>query len=430
MTVIQVYNQRKNTRVLHFHQTPFFDRRVLAIVLRACPHVTMLGVYNCPLIHLGDLIPILDLVHEINEERRLRNAPLISAFDFYPSFRAGLTVSEGQAPIYGLTADSLDLDIVQRGLYAILLKGFLKARHMKLGLLFEPGQALKAFLFRLPNPPLSVPAFFDGLCRYLQNGASVIQKRQALFDLTKPIRLGLEPNLDNESWYHEEMGRYLPFCSSCGYEMLYELFPAGSRRVYPHRRVCAACSLQDLLDREPHDMRDWKIGLLARLMPAWDGKVFNKDAPTDAHASDLMRLPATATLPAERSSPLYIRDDGELAATHHVLPLRRNNKSTADSLQNLPSLRVLVEADAEVEARWADLFNHCTKADVYARARRRLLAEAKKDLHRGEWDKKHAKTPRDGNGEVWRRTRHAREVQSFDYTSAAQFQMALDVKGW
>ncbi|KAJ4164450.1 hypothetical protein LMH87_006126 [Akanthomyces muscarius] len=428
LLLIQIYNQRNNIQVLHLHKTPFLDRRVLAIVLRACPKIIMLGVYNCPLIHFGDLVPILDLIYEINEERRLKNMPLIAGFDFFPSFHPGLTVPQAQYPIYGLAPDSMDLDIVQRGVYAILLKGYLKSRHMRLKLLFEPGRALKAFLFRLPNPPLSMATFFDGLYRYLDGEASLVQRRQALFDLTKPIRLGLEQNLDDETWSQEEMGRYLPFCSSCGYEMLYELFPVGTRRVYPQRRICAACSLQDLLDRQPHDMRDWKIGMLAKIMPDWDGKVFNRDAPIGhqtSPGSDLMHLQTTAAS-REEVSPLHVGPDGQLAATRHVIQLLRDNKYTTDSLQNLPSLHDLVQDHAAFDGRWAELFNRCNEADIYIRARRRLLDETK----RSDPDKPLSKAPRDCNGEIWHRPKHAREVQSYNYLSAAQFHAASEFKGW
>ncbi|TQV98648.1 hypothetical protein V2A60_007634 [Cordyceps javanica] len=424
LLLIKLFHHRKNTQVLHFHQTPFLDRRILAIVLRSSPHVTMLGVYNCPLIHFADLVPLLDLIHEINDERKRKDEPLISAFDFYPSFHRGLTGPEGRRPTYGLTADSADLDIVQRGIYAILLKSFLKSQQMQLGLLFEPGQALKAFLFRLPNPPLSIPTFFDGLCRYLEKGASVIQKRQALFDLTKPIRLGLEPSLDDERWYWQEMGSYLPFCSSCGYEMLNELFPAGTRHANPHRRICAACALQDLLDREPHDMRDWKVGLLAKLMPEWDGLIFNKDAPTGSHTgpeSDLMRLQETATLRTE-PSPLFINEEGNLTARRHAIQRLRDNKYPADSLQNLPSLRDLT-TDAAYDQCWANLFNHCNRADIYARARQRVHAEWRKNWGPSEF-------PHDCYGEVWRRRKHEREVQSFNYTTAVQLHVIVREKGW
>ncbi|KAM3562533.1 hypothetical protein MY1884_001737 [Beauveria asiatica] len=417
LLLIKLFQQRENTEVLYFYQVPFFDRRILAIILRACPNVTMLGVYDCPLIHLGDLIPLLDLIYEINTERKLQNKPLIGGFDFYPSFHKGLS-AEDEHGVFGLTADSMDRDIIQRGLFAILMKGFLKAAQLKLDLLFEPGLALRAFLFRVPNPPLSIPTFFDGLYRFLESGASNTQDRQrrrALYDLAKPIWLGLEPDL-GDSFYQENMGRYLPFCSSCGYEMLYELFPAGTRRVDPHRRVCAGCSLQDLLDRQPHDMRDCKVGLLTKLMPDWNGMVFNKDAPTGD--CDLMSLQATQTLRNE-PSPLSINEKGELAARHNVIELLRDNKFPADSLQNLPALQHLAEG-AGFDGQWTELFNHCHKTDVYARARMCINTAAKKK----------DKRPRDWYGQVWRREKHAGEVQSFDYRSAVLFHLELESKGW
>ncbi|KAJ3479172.1 hypothetical protein NLG97_g8385 [Lecanicillium saksenae] len=416
LLLLKIFNQRRNTQVLHLHNTPLMDRRILAIVLRACPNLTMVGVYNCPLIHLGDIIPILDLIYEINEDRRLRKMPLITGFDFYPSFHRGLEVRGGQAPMYGLTADSMDLDIVQRGVYAILLKAFFKARYMGLGLLFERGRALKAFLFRLPNPPLSMPTFFDGLHRYLECGASSIEQRQALFDLTKPIRFGLEENIDDETWYREEMGEYLPFCSSCGYEMLYELFPAGTRRVYPHRRVCAGCNLQSLLDEEPHDMHHRKLALLQNLMPDWRGSDYNKDAPMDGRG--LMSLKSTEQAPA--TAPI-MQDTGNGAgpfAGQQRIKLRRGNKCSADSLQDLPTLEELLGSTA----LWGSLFPDCHRADLYARARQRADAEARS---LPEYQKT-LKLPRDTYGEIWHRTRHARELQSFDYNAAIRAHLLME----
>lgn len=389
----------------------------------------MLGVYNCPLIHLGDLIPILNLIYEINEERKRRNAAPISAFDFYPSFHRGLTVGDGQHPKYGISADSMDLDIVQRGVYTILLKSLLKARQMNLGLLFEPDQALRQFLFRLPNPPLSMPSFFDGVYRCLEHsGASDdMTKRRAMFDLTKPIRLGLETNLDDEKWYLEEMGCYLPFCSSCGYEMLFELFPAGTRRVDPHRRVCAGCSLQNLFDNEPHDMRPWKIALLSTLMPRWHGTAHNPDAPIHADAHGLMKLISTwrgdehehehakaATLQAPNGSSA-----AGPVVTPHVIPLRRDNKMHADSLSNLPSLEELVTRGGAT--LWGKMFDDSHRADWYARARQRTQVEAGMSRRN---------LPADAYGEVWARTRHAREVQSHEYISAIRTHQVMEAMGW
>ncbi|OAA61553.1 hypothetical protein ISF_05632 [Cordyceps fumosorosea ARSEF 2679] len=430
LLLINIFKQRKSLQVLHFHNTPFFDRRILAIVLRACPYIVTLGVYNCPLIHLGDVIPLLDLIYEINSERRRKNTPLITSFDFYPSFHQGLAGSGRNESVYGLTADCLDRDIVQRGVYAILLKSFLKARQMKLRLLFEPRQSLRKFLSRLPNPALSIPTFFDGLSRYLENGP---QKRQALFDLTKPIRLGIEPNLEDDRHYRDEMGKYLPFCSSCGYELLYEFFPAGVRGNPPELRVCAGCNLQDLLDQQQPDMRDWKVGLLGKLMePGWDGRAFNADAPTsgesEAPENDLMRLRTTVTLRTD-PSPIHIGSNGELVPTRYIIQLIRDNKCPEDSLRNLPSLRDLAE---DLGERWGDLFNHCNRADTHARARRRLRDEAEVEAKaKAEaLGRPLTRRPHDYYGEVWRRKRHAQEVQTFNYWTAAQFHLALERKGW
>lgn len=410
------------------------DRRVLAVILRSCPNVTMLGVYKCPLIHFGDLIPILDLLHEINRERRLNKIGMpITAFDFYPKFHEGLAYSNHErCPTYGLTATSMDLDVLQRGMYAILLKSFLKARQMNLKLLFSSGKALRAWLFKLPNPPLSIPSFLDGLHRYLDKKSSEKQRRQALYDLLKPVRLGLERNLDNDfpGFYKDEMGSYLPFCSSCGYEMLCEFFSGGSRIVRPDRRICAGCTLQHLLDHEPYDMQPAKIEALGQLFPDWKGKDFNKDAdlgPSKAKSSpeyDLMKLVSTQT---HRESPplVAVGAHGDMTATRHIHQLIRDNKYHDDSLQGLPSLQELTKDPKFQEQRWPEFFNMCNEADMVARARSCLLKE---HIKRSA-GKPQKLFPLDRYGQVWVRQKSI-EVQSYDYRAAAQMQAALAMKRW
>lgn len=425
--MLEISKKNQTIEVLHFHETPFLDRRILAIVLRACPNLRMVGVYNCPLIHFGDLIPILDLISDINHSRRMKGeVNRIEKFDFFPYFNSGLSEPRLADPVYGLTTAQYELDVVQRGFYGILLKGFLKAREMGLNLLFEPSSAFRAFLFRVPNPPLSVPTFLDGLHRYLSKNSNDVTKRKALYDILKPVRLGLEQNVgsDYPTWYRTSMGSYLPFCASCGYEMLPEFFPAGAIRNAPHRRICAACCLQLLLDDEPHNMHREKLEVLRRLFPEWTPLAFDVDAPVGGQPpeSDLLRLRCNGS---ERDDPpsLYSNMQGFMAATPHVLALVRDweQKAHEVSLENLPTLKQLVE-DPYGSKQWSALFNECMEMDVYLRAKARVVEEQRR---------KPTPIPRHLQpAGPWFRGLSASGRPCFDYVSALKFHLGLNHKRW
>lgn len=80
-----IFEQRNSIRVLHFEKIELLDRRLLAVILRGCPKVTMLGIYNCPLINFGDVICLLDLIGQVNKARDAEGHPRVKAFDFFPS---------------------------------------------------------------------------------------------------------------------------------------------------------------------------------------------------------------------------------------------------------------------------------------------------------------------------------------------------------
>ncbi|KAH6609337.1 hypothetical protein Trco_002683 [Trichoderma cornu-damae] len=343
--MVELYKARAHIRVLHLHDVPLLDRRVLAVMLRGLPHVVMVGVYKCPLIHFGDVIPILDLIHEINIQRREDDMPEIQAFDFYPHFNQGMPYAHENAATYGLSWSPAPMDIAQRGFYAILLKAFMKAKAMGIDLLFSPDHAFMEYLTKIPNTPLGVYGFLDAIYRYLEvkkddeNRANL--KLQAIYDIVKPIRMALEGNLADDwpKYYTKEMAKTLLFCSSCGYETFKEFFPANSKsRLQRHRRVCGGCLLQRYLDREMDHFKGYKRRLIDALCPGWDKEAFNEDAPIFEGGVELIRLESTETDRPLPSFPTFIVD-GLIRISPYYEPLMRDNKLQFDSLAGLPRLR-------------------------------------------------------------------------------------------
>ncbi|KAJ4196016.1 hypothetical protein NW755_002179 [Fusarium falciforme] len=386
-TLIGIYNRRHTIRVLHFHATPMLDRRLVAIVARACPNLKMLGIYDCPDIHLGDIICLLDLIHEINSSRSC-DQPRIQALDFYPRYNTGSLLGQAKpgddANAYGLSSKKLRSDAQQRGLFGILLQVVLKSKRMNLQLLMDRNAAFMTYLSKLPFLPLQIFSFLDGLYRYLDLMATRSTDKnaikQALYDILKPVRMGLE-SLDNDwhNFYLHEMGQTMMFCSSCGYEYLEDFFAQTARTARPHTRLCAACTLRLWLDEEcDSGKRDGKE-VWEPFFPKWHHSEFNADAPLHQHGESLIKLKSTEAVrppsPATQFGP-----NGNVIGPRYVEPLVRDNKIHNDSLQNLPNLLGMFDPELLQEAQHRALVIDARKTadvllrDFYPRAKNDIKA--------------------------------------------------------
>ncbi|KAM0203537.1 hypothetical protein ACHAPA_000507 [Fusarium lateritium] len=362
-----IFERRNLIQVLHFHKTPLLDRRLIAIILRACPHVKVIGIYECPLIHFGDIICLLDLIHEVNLERDKQGLPRVESLDFYPRYNTGmpyLTHQSREYSAYGLLWKAQQNDTVQRGVLAILLQAVLKSRRMGLSLLMDHDAAFMTYLSNLPLMPAMVFDFLDGLYRYLD-----LQKvdpdncnalKQAMYDMTKAIRIGLE-RLDKDwpNYYMKEMGKGLVFCSSCGYELLPEFYIGAELRNQPHRRTCSACYLQFWLDREQDHQKIPARDLMSVFYPDWEPKAFNVDAPLLKEGRELVRM-GTRKSVRDPEPLIRILPNGEQYVPTFKIELVRDFKDHEDSVQGLPDLETLLlekklrEQDMSIVALRAD----------------------------------------------------------------------------
>lgn len=352
-------NDRKDKiQVLHFANIPLLDRRMVAIILRSCPKVTMIGIYDCPLIHFGDVICLLDLINEINIFREALNEYPISKFDFFPHFNQGMPYAHHAADTYGITWSGLTTEFAQRGIFRILLEAYIKARSMGIELLFDEDKAFRQYLSQLPLLPLAVERFLHGLERHreaewLDHGDdysarnAMWEAQEGMYDALKAVRLGVE-NIchDWPHWYGHVMGADLVFCSSCGHEMVEEFFLEASRSSRPHTRVCAGCLLRKKMDEEGNHQRQDVLRTLTILFEAWSGQDFNMDAPLQYGLDGLFRLQSTTNVRTP-SPPLHVNVNGHPVQPQFMHALIRDNKIHNDSVQNLPTLEALLHADTE-----------------------------------------------------------------------------------
>lgn len=275
-------------------------------------------------------------------------------------------------------------DFVQRGLYRIILEAFLKAKAMGMRLLFDKDKAFCEYLWRIPQLPLSMAGFLDGLYRYIDlkepHGSSAKQK--ALYDLLKPVRLGLEPlKEDWPKWYNHTMGKCTAFCSSCGNEMLQDFFSMDQRLGQPRYRICAGCTLRKWLDGEVDHGKQDKRDCLKLLFPAWKPNKFNHEARMDSRGRDLLRL-KTKTEVQPAPPPLQVNANGHVFQPAFNYELVRDNKVVEDSLQDLPGLRELAD-DNLYAMHWAIASYQALDLDIErttAHALRESFSESTDDV--------------------------------------------------
>ncbi|CAG1959168.1 unnamed protein product [Fusarium graminearum] len=336
--------------VLHFHKTPLLDRRLLAIILRACPHVKMIGIYECPMLHLGDVIFLLDLIHEVNEERKAKYLPPVEALDFYPRYHAGRPYkTTREFETYGFTWKVENNEEVQRGVLTVIMQAVLKSREMKIKLLMDENAAFMTFLSNIPMVPGKVFAFLDGLYRLLDL-KSVKSKdqnamKQAKYDVLKAVRSGLVSHKRDNRNYYLEMGTKFYFCASCGYEFLFEFFHPNNRFATQFDNwLCTGCILRSKLDEEADHQKLWSKDIMTGFYPDWKPTEFNADAPILDNGQDLVRF---KTDKAERD-PLpsqALLPDGNFYQPSNGNQLVRDLKRHYDSVQGLPTLTTLLKAD-------------------------------------------------------------------------------------
>ncbi|TWU75298.1 hypothetical protein ED733_006514 [Metarhizium rileyi] len=422
-----ISQQRTALRVLYFEKIPFLDRRMIAVILRECPNVCMVGIYDCPLIHFGDVLCLIDLIYEVNHGRREAGFPEITAFDFYPRYNHGTPFQSATSATYGLTWGPHKLDVVQRGFFNIILKGFMKAKKMNLGLLFDKDKAFCEYLDRVPCYPLAVPIFLDALHRFCE-ARDEDSKTKAMYDLLKPVRLGLDRwiEYDQQTRYVFRMRQNLVFCSSCGYETLEEFYSALARDSRPHRRVCAGCILQRWLDEEADHLKGYKKQALNTLYPDWNGLDFNNDAPMPQVAKGMIRLRSTVSV-RPNINCTTVDHEGVMYTRQVMLDLLRDNKIHWDSLKRLPKLVELLSNGTI----WGDFYNKCNNLDVYGRAVRCVAEqdeqrEEKSSFIRSRFD---GGMP-DTDEELQRPARGVVGIPCHDLDSAVMFYAGLTTKGW
>jgi hypothetical protein len=84
-------NFADNFRNLQLHRIPFLTTQLLTLLIPKMRALQVLGIYNCPLIHIGNTLELLGI---IKMDKPLEKEKQIS-LDFYPNYHQGPPCTAG-----------------------------------------------------------------------------------------------------------------------------------------------------------------------------------------------------------------------------------------------------------------------------------------------------------------------------------------------
>ncbi|APA09615.1 hypothetical protein sscle_05g043850 [Sclerotinia sclerotiorum 1980 UF-70] len=82
---IAMHNFSEFLQNIQFHHVPFLSTHILALIIPEMRKLSVLGVHNCELIHLGDGQELLNII----QRDRLRGCEHQVSLDFYPAYHVG-----------------------------------------------------------------------------------------------------------------------------------------------------------------------------------------------------------------------------------------------------------------------------------------------------------------------------------------------------
>lgn len=121
---------------IQFHRVPFLTVHLLELLVPKMYKLEYLGVFNCPLIHVGHTLFLLSIIDKQANARPKINSgepKKWAKVDFYPRFHVGPVDeyhdAEKYAGSYGVTWDNWNLDSRQ-AIWTIVYRALIKAKEM------------------------------------------------------------------------------------------------------------------------------------------------------------------------------------------------------------------------------------------------------------------------------------------------------------
>ncbi|RYP49548.1 hypothetical protein DL768_004750 [Monosporascus sp. mg162] len=275
------------------HRVTLLNIPAVKAIVRTMSNLSHLGIYNCELLTLEAVIPLLKIITEANQRRQERNAAPLN-LDFSPRFFQGPIVN---GKCYGVIPYDEGTIDTQLAIVPIIMKAINMALDTGINLV-RPGTAFRRYLERIPFK-------LDTLYHILEAIHNIRDYKNGLHGDLTTLSEAQKLEMETALWYdliiatngkcmdESKLRKILMLnnsialmdCGACGQSLpsnFYRQEVAARRAEY---RICHGCELAEFLSRHQYNMRQLK-GELA--MKMWDsGKI--QDLAT------LLRRPSAQT---------------------------------------------------------------------------------------------------------------------------------------
>ncbi|EFQ25584.1 hypothetical protein CGRA01v4_02389 [Colletotrichum graminicola] len=302
----------KNIRL---HEVPMMDTRIVEMILVTCPQLEILGAINCELLHVGHLIPLLDLVYW--NSKRMVKKPVV--LQFYP--RTYFGPLNNRLGTHIVSWDPINVNVLTSFFTTVFL-AVMKAIPMGIELLSER-QDFRRFFDLVPMKPGQGAAFLHHIFTWIDSAMST----PSYFLLPDIVKEGLEDQVlmsllqgrDQKMKYRQRNEQFKQHtCNRCSNTLIRTFFRLEMEIRRPEHWVCRMCDLQYALNGEAHHRLIEKRELLNTFLSSSDESV---QSPGQVMDRDLQDTVAPLLVnPFARSPALHSVARAEAVRNHQNLP--------------------------------------------------------------------------------------------------------------
>ncbi|KAK2004784.1 hypothetical protein LX36DRAFT_622816 [Colletotrichum falcatum] len=300
---------------LRLHEVPMMDTRIVEMILMSCPHLEILGVINCELLHVGHLVPLLDLSYW--NSKRMAKKPVI--LQFYPRTYFGPLNSRFGTHI--VSWDPINVNVLT-SFFATVFLAVMKAIPMGIDLLSK-SQDFRRFFDLVPMNPGQGAAFLHHVFTWIDSAMSppsyallpnIVKEYledQVLMCLLQGCNKKVKHRQRNEQFKQHT-------CNRCSNTLIRAFFRPEMDVRRPAHWVCRICDLQYALNGEDHHRLIEKREILNTLLSS---SVETAQNPGQVMDKDLQDTVAPLLVnPFVRSPSLHSVARIEAVRNHQNLP--------------------------------------------------------------------------------------------------------------
>ncbi|KAK2009554.1 hypothetical protein LZ32DRAFT_683056 [Colletotrichum eremochloae] len=328
---------------LRLHKVPMMDTRIVEMILLSCPQLEILGVINCELLHVGHLIPLLDLFHW--NSKRMAKKPV--SLQFYP--RTYFGPLNNRLGTHIVSWDPVNVNVLT-SFFATVFLAVMKAFPMGIDLLSK-SQEFRRFFDLVPMKPGQGAAFLHHVFTWIDSAMSppsyALLPNIVKEGLEDQVLMSLLQGCDQKMKHRQRNEQFKQHtCSQCSNTLIRAFFRPEMDIRRPAHWICRICDLQYALNGENHHQLIEKRELLNTFLFSPNE---NAQSPSQVMDKDLQ----------DTVAPLFVNPFARSPVLHSVARTEavRNHKSLPRVLDLIAPERDYAILGVSGEAALLDVYN-------------------------------------------------------------------------